>query len=388
MRDQRAAGISASASDADNDSADRFARTVARAFSYCATATPKRRPGEVSVLNLKLNGYASQLFSDDYGFALVLYRFRHKDQRFRRAHDAYVMFRATKPERRHGTSAEIKAAEKKLGLRAFTVIGPKMIDDGSVRAFCLRHRERIEALKLRGSEDIGITHDSIRFRWLGDDLPALYPRFLAFAKLVDEMSRPPEREPQLFTREWILKPVAKSKQMNSEAVHSFGGRLAKRIKCPHCGAATNLMAQIDLSDRRLPKSPLGRDLIPVFWCLNCQEGDATFFDISKPTPRPLDDRGAKLKLQRIDEGEDDLPERCVTLRPVPRGKKAGRRSKVGGTPTWIQLDDGVDCPKCEKPMPFVLQLASGSYFEFHDSGILYVFACPECKVTASFVQSY
>ena len=78
----------------------------------------------------------------------------------------------------------------------------------------------------------------------------------------------------------------------------------------------------------------------------------------------------------------------MVLAPVPAGKKPSRKSKLGGAPSWIQLEERPDCPKCEKPMGFFLQLASNSDVMFGDMGMLYAFACPRCRVLATLVQSY
>ena len=172
------------------------------------------------------------------------------------------------------------------------------------------------------------------------------------------------------------------------ARHQFGGKLEQPVACPQCGGATNLMTQLGLSDPALPKTSLGQGKLPVFWCLDCLEWDAVFFDISGPAPKPFKPGGKTAKAGKIKAGEEDLPERRMTLVPVADGKKAGRKSKVGGLPTWIQMEETPDCPKCEKPMAFVLQLASDSRISYGDMGMLYAFACPECSVAASLIQSH
>jgi hypothetical protein len=52
------------------------------------------------------------------------------------------------------------------------------------------------------------------------------------------------------------------------------------------------------------------------------------------------------------------------------------------------LEETPDCPKCEAAMAFMLQLASDSRIACGDAGMLYAFACPECKVIASLAQSH
>ena len=372
----------------DTNSVDDFVRTLSQAFSRNLAAVPKRRRGEVGLVNLRLRDYPSQLREDDFGFALVLYDLHHVDKVFRRAHNAHVIIRATKPERRHGKTQEISAVKRTLGIRTFQTVGSGIIPHNHVLAFCRRHGDHIMQLQLRGGDDIGITSSSIRFRWVSNDLEEMLPRFRTFALLVDEMTDSPGPQPLLFTREWLLKSTQRLEPTNSKALHSFGGTLNRSINCPHCGSRTNLMAHVDLADPALPRTRLSRIRLPVFWCLNCREWDPTFFDIAGPAPKPLDDHARKPKVKRSKGGEDDLPTCRVVLAPLPSGKKAGRRSKIGGAPTWVQMEDRVDCPACEKPMAFVLQLASNSHFEFDDMGLLYLFACPGCRISASLVQSH
>ena len=168
----------------------------------------------------------------------------------------------------------------------------------------------------------------------------------------------------------------------------MGGKLEQPVGCPHCGCATNVMAQLDLSDPALPKTALGRRRLPVFWCLACLEWNTTFYEVSGPALKPLNVAGKRTKQGEIETGEADLPERQVVLIPVPSGKKAGRKSKVGGVPAWIQLEETPGCPKCERPMAFLLQLASDSRISYGDVGMLYAFACPSCRITASLIQSH
>jgi uncharacterized protein YwqG len=75
----------------------------------------------------------------------------------------------------------------------------------------------------------------------------------------------------------------------------------------------------------------------------------------------------------------------------------GKRSKLGGSPDWIQESEKVICSKCKKPMEFVGQIDSMDYtgeiepepeYMFGDVGMIYVFFCFECLVTKSVYQGY
>ena len=98
----------------------------------------------------------------------------------------------------------------------------------------------------------------------------------------------------------------------------------------------------------------------------------------------------------------NLPEICVTLKDGC-GKKLsypnnlGKRTKLGGTPDWIQDDETPKCNKCGKKMSFVSQIDSIGYNEknenrkkymFGDVGMLYLFFCFKCEETKSILQSY
>jgi hypothetical protein len=188
----------------------------------------------------------------------------------------------------------------------------------------------------------------------------------------------------LFAAEWLIKTAPKA----SESAHVLGGALAQPVACVHCGDKSHLMARIDLADPGLPETLLGRGKLPVFWCLDCGEWESTFFDLSDSVPVPLVAPGRAAVTDGSGHSHDDLPEKRVALVPVPVGKRAGRKSKLGGKPTWIQNEETPECPKCRKPMVFVLQLASDSRITFCDMGMLYAFACPECRITASRIQSH
>jgi len=283
---------------------------------------------------------------------------------------------------------EVKSASKILNRKVMRPPDSAGVTDGFVTDFCKRYQEFFKQLNLSGKELVGISSDTVRFWWSGTDITKILPRLKLFENFVQEISRPAEPERRLFENEWLIKPAPKTGGAKSSAAHTLGGALEKPVACPHCGLPTNLMARIDLSDPALPKTPLGSGKLPLFWCLDCLEWDATFFDLSSLIPKAIAAEGKAAKAGANQTGEEDLPERRVSLVPVPPGKKAGRKSKIGGSPTWIQSKSTPDCPKCEKPMAFVLQLASDRHISYCDLGMLYSFACPDCKVSASLIQSH
>ena len=225
---------------------------------------------------------------------------------------------------------------------------------------------------------------AVSMRWETMGIKESIGRLKAFEGFVREICREPKAERQLFEREWVLKPVGK----NAATAHRFGGKIEPTVGCPGCGGATNLMADIDLADVALPRTKLERRKLPLFWCLTCLEWEPVFYDFSGAVPRPLDQTGKLVVEKKLEVGEEDLPERPAALVAVAHGKKAGRKSKVGGKASWVQQDESPDCPKCAEPMAFAAQLASDRWIAYSDMGLLYAFVCPECCVVATLVQSH
>ena len=70
------------------------------------------------------------------------------------------------------------------------------------------------------------------------------------------------------------------------------------------------------------------------------------------------------------------------------GPEIGKRSKIGGVPTWAQKPQVPEC-SCRKPMTFYGQLDSvGDEINLADCGLIYVFVCFDCFETKSLLQSY
>ena len=109
----------------------------------------------------------------------------------------------------------------------------------------------------------------------------------------------------------------------------------------------------------------------------------------------------------------ELPEIRVTLERVPAGERAvpldypdnlGVRTKLGGTPDWIQGDEAPVCQSCNNAMTFVAQIDSIEHdskhnplrrdcmghqdYMFTDVGMIYVFWCFNCGCPAVCHQSY
>lgn len=110
-----------------------------------------------------------------------------------------------------------------------------------------------------------------------------------------------------------------------------------------------------------------------------------------------------------------LPEYRVRLTRVRAGERAvseehpqnlGLRTKLGGTPDFIQEEDLPPCKSCGHPMTFVAQIDSIDHvtkparstkradaranrvWMFMDVGMIYVYYCFDCGESYSFTQSY
>jgi ankyrin repeat protein len=368
-------------------------RTAGRALIQALARKYGGKPVEHShgfLLNSEFGGYKCQFHAYTGTAAVVVNGLNYADAELKRAEMPGLVFGGDvispdQPAHRV-KKAEVKSAGRLLGIPVRRADGEKTIPEDFILGFCKQHEDFFRQLALSGGEQLGIASKGVRFFWTEADPKPVLPRLKLLEDFLQEISRPALPERRLFEKEWLLKPVPKTGA--SKPAHALGGALAKPVACPHCGLPTNRMAQIDLSDPLLSKTPMGSGRLPVFWCLSCLEWDAAFFDVSRPVPKAIIAAAGTAKAAVGQTGEEDLPERRVTLVPVPAGRKAGRKSKIGGSPGWIQSEATPSCPKCKKPMAFVLQLAGDAKISYSDQGLLYAFACPECHVTASLIQSH
>ena len=337
------------------------------------------------MLNSNLAGYPCQFSVDTDGCSVSLLRLRFSDRELRALKDASLLFSQKKPKCFYPKLQQVTSVNEIPGLKVYRS-GHNPVSSAFASRFAREHRKQIEQLKLADRDKIQIQPRAVGFRWTGTDVNTVLPRMRAFAGFVKQICQPPQPEKRFFDREWLVKRAPKSAG-TAPARHSFGGTLDQPVACPQCKYATNVMAHIDFDDPALPKNPLGRRRLPILWCLSCMPWEPSFYDISGRLPKPLNDKGKPLVVKKLVQGEEDLDLRPATLAPVPQGKRAGRKSRIGGAPAWIQMEETPDCPKCTAAMTFVMQLNSEPCM-YGDMGILYTFACPECDVIASFVQSH
>ncbi len=87
---------------------------------------------------------------------------------------------------------------------------------------------------------------------------------------------------------------------------------------------------------------------------------------------------------------------CATPAPWARQKWENSAdqnlNRIGGSPTWVQDRQTVQCPRCRKAMSFLLQLDSpfpledGGRWLWGSGGLLYLFWCDRCRIDAQFWQ--
>jgi hypothetical protein len=136
------------------------------------------------------------------------------------------------------------------------------------------------------------------------------------------------------------------------------------------------------------------ELVTCMSCLGWSEA-VLFFDHARGT-RAI---GRGLATRKPEFPAVALPETNVMLVATrPRWRRQDwamsnsreNLNRVGGEPTWIQNADYPQCPSCSETMLFVAQLDSLDFGEsewlWGSGGILYVFGCARCVVSATLWQ--
>ncbi len=359
----------------------KFARALAREFQgpLKERGFPSGRYGLQTFcqISTRFAGFPSQFAVANDGFEFRAFDYRQIQGTLR----SVWHFARNPPETgREQVLREVDTALLPPGFRLFCEHDKGVEEETDVLAWFDGRRESLAGL-LRGERDMVVLAPKGAVLVGGTtDLNEVRQRLAVFADLLKRFARPPEPARQLWMREWLLKPVAKKDAATLSTRHAFGGSSTHPVACAGCGAAANCMARIDLGDPTITKSPLGAHLLEIPWCLACGDWGPMFYPLGRNL---LAIAGGALP----EPGDSDLAEKPLQLVPVPSGKKAGRKSKLGGKPNWLQSDEAPDCPECHAPMAFVLQLASDARISYGDLGMLYAFICPECRKLAVLAQS-
>lgn len=263
--------------------------------------------------------------------------------------------------------------------RKLRVLRGRNMPASAVKRFCRTHERTIEELQLRPTEYI-FFGGRLALRCTGGDMAKGRARveLLRRFRSGSRAEQVPERT--IFAREFRIAPAERGR-------HRLGGVDAAAPVCPECGAAAQRVAKLDLTDSVLSKTKLRRKSWPVFWCFECAEWKPTYHDVSDNDLKTLGPQGRALAIAP-DSAPSALRERRMTLRASVAGKTDSAGSKVGGAPAWVQRPAVPSCVRCKEPMSFVLQLASDRTINYEDSGTIYSFACPDCCVSATLLQSH
>ncbi|HUG12373.1 MAG TPA: ankyrin repeat domain-containing protein [Opitutaceae bacterium] len=333
------------------------------------------------LLNTKFCGHRSQVSVDRDDASIAVFGLRFVDSALRNGSIPDLLIGEGEPSTpvARGRLRRIPAASEAAGIKVCGFTSPDRKQLGEIVALCRRIKPTLLGLLKKEGEFLRTSKGAAVFIWKGSDVEGTIDRLKVFGGLIGDLARPPTPERRLFECEWLIKPAPKSSGASAFR-HVFGGSDEPPAACPSCAAAANPIIRIDLSDARLPATALGRVPLPVRWCLDCAEWSATFYPLSKQPKK----RAAKVAAS----AEPALPESAMTLVHVAPPKKAGRKSKLGGSPSWIQMDDTPDCRSCGEPMAFVLQMNSDARISYGDVGMLYAFVCPDCRLIATVVQSH
>jgi hypothetical protein len=272
---------------------------------------------------------------------------------------------------------------------------------------CLLETRQPEAIEIACSAaaELGHTPEEIGWRLHAVDheydeerrLRGLVPpvvRHLQFDK--DYVERPG------YLGEWPF-PTWEAPPLAQERRFRFGGVLAQSA-CALCGGSLHHLLTLDPLPQDLGMTNLPRLVLAT--CLSCLgwEEEVLFFvhDAPQGTPTSWNLGAAGAESRRTPQfPSPPLEETRVALVETPRrwrwqdwGLSNGREDlfRVGGHPCWIQNAAYPACPKCQRTMPFLLQLDSDLRLEGGDSwlwgsgGIAYLFWCDTCRVSASLWQ--
>lgn len=364
------------------DSGLRFARALAREFEgrlqEHGVAPVRHGLRTFCLINARIAGFPCQFGVGNEGFELRVHGYRQvPDTPF-----PVWYFGRNRPQLGRGQVLhEVANAALPPGVRFFCEPAGGNPAAPGVPALGEEDRELLGRLLRTERDVVVLTPKGAVLVGATTDLDEARARVAVFVILLQRYARPPQPPRQLWEREWLLKPAAKRDADKTPLRKYFGGSLTHPVACTGCGGAANRMARIDLGDPVLSNSSLGKHPLEIPWCLSCGDWGPTFYPLGKDL-RIITAEGPG------EPEEADLKAEAVQLVPVPSGKKAGRKSKLGGAPNWLQSDAAPDCPDCREPMAFVLQLVSGARVSYGDTGVLYTFVCPECRKLAVLVQSH
>lgn len=278
----------------------------------------------------------------------------------------------------------VEAPFEAVDVPAFRCDDAPAESDDALRSTCREIEPHVARLQLHPNERLQIGAGQVRLMASGLDAGQALARLDVLKEIAGMLADRRSPRPPLQRDTVTIK--TRRGAPKSRGSHAFGGHPVASTCCPACGVPATPVLRLDLADPLLAGlAALSLRDYTVHWCTDCADWGPLFFDVSGPVPTALREIDSHVSDAADDDG-DELPRRDVELVVgAPRSRSA---SRVGGTPAWIQDDGTPDCPRCHDPMAFVLQLSGTPDIDFCDEGRLYSFACPECRVVASVIQSH
>ena len=226
--------------------------------------------------------------------------------------------------------------------------------------------ELLTQFELKGRERFVATQEGFWLLCFDREHDELVKRIGLLAQLAAENVGAVEPPKRLLESAWRI--VSSRSTKASGTGHSVCGTPRSDILCPKCSQPAQPIARIHLADKPLGQNPWPDAALSFFRCLrdDCEDWSAQFF-VAKQT-RP--------------------PAQCISVELEPEPATSSGKNRLGGDPRWIQSPEIPECPKCGKIMHFALQMDGCGSLSFGDAGMLYAFACPACKVTATVIQSH
>jgi hypothetical protein len=200
-----------------------------------------------------------------------------------------------------------------------------------------------------------------------------------------------------WNKSWMTRPLVHPTWRSSWPVVAeaqFGGLSGQ--PCKRCGEPLHRLLRFD---EPLNSAPAPLEVVTCPRCL-VWPNQVLFFSHDGGAVRsagpPLDEPNYELVADMMPEVPVQLVETPARwhLQDVGYANGGSDQSlhRVFGEPTWVQDPEFPTCPECRSTMPFLLQLNSfdtvdGLSFCWAGYGILYVFYCPTCALSATLYQS-